>query len=66
MYTVETTRQFDKSFKRCMKRNLNPELLWEVIDLLQATGTLPEYYPRINLAEVMKDYGNAISKAIGS
>ncbi|MEI3118648.1 MAG: type II toxin-antitoxin system YafQ family toxin [Parabacteroides johnsonii] len=44
MYTVETTRQFDKSFKRCMKRNLNPELLWEVIDLLQATGTLPEYY----------------------
>jgi hypothetical protein len=49
-----------------MKRNLNPELLWEVIDLLQATGTLPEYYPRINLAEVMKDYGNAISKAIGS
>lgn len=27
-----------------MKRNLNPELLWEVIDLLQATETLPEYY----------------------
>ncbi len=27
-----------------MKRNLNPELLWEVIDLLQATGTLPECY----------------------
>ncbi|WP_308549681.1 type II toxin-antitoxin system YafQ family toxin [uncultured Parabacteroides sp.] len=44
MYTVETTRQFDKSFKCCMKRNLNPELLWEVIDLLQATGTLPERY----------------------
>lgn len=27
-----------------MKRNLNPELLWEVIEILKATGTLPERY----------------------
>ncbi|WP_075555687.1 type II toxin-antitoxin system RelE/ParE family toxin [Parabacteroides timonensis] len=46
MYTVETTKQFDKSFKRCLKRNLNPELLWEVIELLQKDGTLPlQYHP---------------------
>lgn len=25
MYTVETTKQFDKSFKRCLKRNLDPD-----------------------------------------
>lgn len=27
-----------------MKRNLDPELLWEVIEILQETGTLPERY----------------------
>lgn len=44
MYTVETTKQFDKSFKHCQKRNLNPEFLWEVIELLQKDGTLPAQY----------------------
>ena len=44
MYTVETTKQFDKSFKRCLKRNLDPELLWEVIELLQKDRTLPAQY----------------------
>lgn len=44
MYTLETTKQFDKSFKRCLKRNLNPELLWEVIELLQKDGELPAKY----------------------
>lgn len=44
MYTVELARQFKKSFKLCMKRNLDPELLWEVIEILKETGTLPERY----------------------
>lgn len=44
MYTVETTKQFDKSFKRCLKKDLDPELLWEVIELLQKDGTLPAQY----------------------
>lgn len=39
MYTVQTTKQFDKSFKKCLKRNCDPELLWRVIDILQETGT---------------------------
>lgn len=30
MYDVQTTKQFDKSFKKCLKRNCNPELLWEL------------------------------------
>lgn len=65
-YELEYANSFKKDLKTCKKRGYNLTLLQEVIDLLQATGTLPEYYPRINLAEVMKDYGNAISKAIGS
>ncbi len=46
MYDVQTTKQFDKSFKKCLKRNYNPELLWEVIGILQETGSLPmQYHP---------------------
>ena len=46
MYDVQTTKQFDKSFKKCLKRNCNPELLWEVIGILQETGSLPmQYHP---------------------
>ena len=44
MYDVQTTKQFDKSFKKCLKRNCNPELLWEVIGILQETGSLPMQY----------------------
>ncbi|WP_455625358.1 type II toxin-antitoxin system RelE/ParE family toxin [Parabacteroides sp.] len=44
MYTIELTKQFKKSFKRCLKRNLDPELLWEVIGILQETGSLPAQY----------------------
>ena len=46
MYDVQTTKQFDKSFKKCLKRNCNPEPLWEVIGILQETGSLPmQYHP---------------------
>ena len=46
MYDVQTTKQFDKSFKKCLKRNCNPEHLWEVIGILQETGSLPmQYHP---------------------
>lgn len=44
MYTIKTTKQFDKSFKRCLKRRYDPELLWQVIETLKETGTLPEPY----------------------
>lgn len=65
-YELEYANSFKKDLKTCKKRGYNLTLLQEVIDLLQTTGTLPEYYPRINSVEAMKDYGNAISKAIGS
>ena len=46
MCDVQTTKQFDKSFKKCLKRNCNPEPLWEVIGILQETGSLPmQYHP---------------------
>lgn len=44
-YELEYANSFKKDLKTCKKRGYNLTLLQEVIDLLQATGTLPEYYP---------------------
>lgn len=44
MYKITTTNRFDRSLKRCLKRNYNLDLLKEVIDLLAANGKLPLKY----------------------
>lgn len=41
MYRIRTTRHFEKSLRRCEKRGLPMELLFEAIELLRLTGTLP-------------------------
>ena len=43
-YTVEQTNKFRKSFKKCLKRGLDPELFKTVVRLLASTGTLPIQY----------------------
>lgn len=44
MYSVDTTKRFDKDLKRCLKRGLDLQLIHEAISLLRATGTLPMKY----------------------
>ena len=44
MYNVSTTNRFDKDLKRCMKRGLNMQLIYDAILLLRTTGTLPPQY----------------------
>lgn len=44
MYKITTTNRFDRSLKRCLKRNYNLDLLKEVIDLLALNGKLPLKY----------------------
>lgn len=44
MYSVTTTHQFDKMFKRCHKRGYPMEKLWEAVSLLCANGCLPMSY----------------------
>ena len=44
MYTIRTTKQFDKAFKRCQKRNLPMHKLLEVVSILEKTGCLPQNY----------------------
>ena len=41
MYSVDTTKRFDKDLKRCLKRGLDMQHLYDAIALLRTTGTLP-------------------------
>ena len=43
-YRVKTTKRFDKDLKRCEKRGYNMQLIFNVMQLLAATGTLPAQY----------------------
>ncbi|MBR1546530.1 MAG: type II toxin-antitoxin system YafQ family toxin [Prevotella sp.] len=44
MYSIHTTKRFEKDLKRCMKRGLKIQLIYDAIQLLQKTGTLPKEY----------------------
>lgn len=44
MYSVVATHQFKKDYKRCIKRGLNPDLINDVLYLLESSGKLPEKY----------------------
>ena len=44
MYSVNTTKRFDKQMKRCEKCGLNMRLIKEAMLLLADTGTLPAKY----------------------
>ncbi|MCF0191868.1 MAG: type II toxin-antitoxin system YafQ family toxin [Prevotella sp.] len=43
-YFVETSKHFDKAFKKCIKRGLDINAFREVIAILADTGTLPSRY----------------------
>ena len=44
MYSVDTTKRFDKDLKRCLKRGLDLQHIYDAIALLRTTGTLPVQY----------------------
>jgi len=45
-YKLRTTNRFDKSVKRCIRRNYPMDELRNVMSILVETGTLPSiYYP---------------------
>ncbi len=43
-YTLKTSRQFEKSLKRCLKRGFPVDRLKDVLQLLVQNGTLPAQY----------------------
>ena len=44
MYTLHTTKQFEKDYKLCKARNLNLDLINSVFEILAQTGKLPLKY----------------------
>ena len=43
-YKVKISSQFKKDFRRCIKRGLNMQLITDAMDLLAASGSLPQQY----------------------
>lgn len=44
MYSVDTTEQFESSFRLCIRQGKNPQDLWDVVAMLAEDGTLPEVF----------------------
>ena len=44
MYTLSTTNQFEKDWKRCVKRGYDMTKIKEAISLLVSNGSLPQTY----------------------
>lgn len=44
MYKIHRTTRFDKDLKRCAKRGLNLQRIFDAIELLSASGRLPQQY----------------------
>ena len=51
MYSVDTTKRFDKDLKLCLKRGLDIQLIYDAIALLRTTGSLPAQYRPHKLSE---------------
>ena len=43
-YRVFTTKKFDRSFKKCIRRGLDIAKFEEVVSVLRETGSLPSVY----------------------
>ncbi len=44
MYQIITTKQFERSLKKCIKRGFKIEKFKTVLSLLASTGSLPQKY----------------------
>jgi len=65
MYTLKTTKQFEKDWKLCVKRGYDMTLLETVIKLLMESGTLPANYKPHKLSGNREGNGNVILPLIG-
>ncbi len=43
-YTIFTSKKFDKSFKKCLRRGLDMSKFEKAISILRDTGSMPSIY----------------------
>lgn len=56
MYTIKTSRTFEKDFIKCVKRNYNISSFEVVIEELEKTGKLPQKYNSHKLSGRLKGF----------
>lgn len=44
MYEIAYSTRFKRSFKKCLKRGLNPDIFRKAVEILAETGRLPSQY----------------------
>ena len=65
MLKLNTSTQFKKDYKTCIKRHYNMDLLQAVIDVLRVPDTLPQKNRDHNLTGTIPAAVNAIYSRIG-
>lgn len=50
MYTLSTTKRFEKDLKKCLRRGLPIDEFKKIVDLLVACGKVPDHYKPHKLA----------------
>lgn len=56
MYNIKTTNKFEKDFAKCAKRNLDLDMLGEVVEILERSGKLARSYQPHILSGSYKGY----------
>jgi mRNA interferase YafQ len=56
VYKIKTTNKFEKDFAKCAKRNLDLDMLGEVVEILERSGKLPRIYKPHILSGNYKGY----------
>ena len=65
MYEIFFSNQFKRSYKKCLKRGYDTDLLEKVVSLLAETGKLPQRYKPHKLSGKWKGCGNVTFNQIG-
>lgn len=65
MYEIAYSTRFKRSFKKCLKRGLNPDIFRKAVEILAETGRLPSQYRPHKLSGKYNGAGSATFSPIG-
>ena len=65
MYEIAYSTRFKRSFKKCLKRGLNPNIFRKAVEILAETGRLPSQYRPHKLSGNTMGTGSVTFSPIG-